>query len=138
MRACELLIRVHDNESSKQGLSIGAVISVCNVRWPWSQTERTAPFWRLVRMVGVTKDEVEQILAAVPIEGEDQRSFLHIELAHLDPEFVADDSRARPMLVVKYDGKADKRFFDVRRRKVKESRSNLQNSIRTHLAGDRA
>lgn len=136
MRACELLIRVHDNESSQQGLAIGAVIAVCNAGWKWSEKERTEPFWRLVRLIGIRADEVNQILATMHVEVPHQRSFLHLELANLDPAFVADDSRQRAMIQVVYDGKADKRFFHIRRRAVSKPVGNLKKSIRARLFGD--
>jgi len=68
----EFLVRVADKVNpdspylDAKCLKRGDVVVVCPDGWPWSQLERTLPFWRIVRVPGMSLSEAEAFLAPEP------------------------------------------------------------------------
>lgn len=65
----ELLVRTEDKPASGNPLTDrhrsgrGCVITIQPDGHPWSEAERTAPFWRIVRLPGVPRSDLTQFTA---------------------------------------------------------------------------
>lgn len=44
----------------------GHVIAICPDGWQWSETERTAPYWTIVKVPGVSVEDLSAYLAPEP------------------------------------------------------------------------
>lgn len=58
----ELLVRVQDKVNADLDLDLqctkrGDVIAACPDGWPWSEAERTAPYWRIFKIPALPLDE---------------------------------------------------------------------------------
>lgn len=111
----ELLIRVRDKEASPDPYQDakrskrGDVIAVCPDGWAWSHREQTNPEWRIVRILGLPMSVAESFVT--PERGdprvdrmlrrrEAEFDFDHADLPQRVREYLADDSRARPSIVL--------------------------------------
>src|SRR5690606_17653855 len=59
---CEVLLRVIDKSDpdpkiDSKCLKAGDVVVIREDDWNWSEMEKTAPFWRIVRIVGMSVEE---------------------------------------------------------------------------------
>jgi len=68
----EMLLRVvdkindTDDALNAQCTKRGDVIVICPDGWPWSETERTSPDWKIVKVPGVAVDDLTGFLAEEP------------------------------------------------------------------------
>ena len=68
----ELLIRIRDKETHPnpyvdvQRSKRGDVISVCPDGWAWTPAELTNPEWRIVKVIGLDDEVVQQLLRPEP------------------------------------------------------------------------
>lgn len=44
----------------------GMVIAICPDGWQWSQAEKTAPYWTIIKVPGVSVDDLSGYLAPEP------------------------------------------------------------------------
>lgn len=111
----EFLVRVHNkvNPDSVYAdvkcLKRGDVVTVCPDGWPWSASELTNAFWRIVKVPAMTMSEAQAFLAGEPgdpITNKmlQRRQFkLDVDSATLTTavrDWIADDTRAVPYLEV--------------------------------------
>lgn len=111
----ELLIRVRDKEAhpdpyvDAKRSKRGDVIAACPDGWKWSHAERTNPDWRIVRILGLPMNIAETFMS--PERGdprvdrmlrrrEASFDFDHADLPARVREYLADDSRAQPSIVL--------------------------------------
>lgn len=111
----ELLIRVRDKDPHPdpyvdvQRSKRGDVIAACPDGWQWSHKERTNPDWRIVRVLGLPMNIAETFMS--PERGDPKVDRMlrrreaafdldHAELPARVREYLDDDSRAQPSIVL--------------------------------------
>lgn len=109
---CELLVRVSDKVNEDfyrncQCTKRGDIISLCPDGWNWSTSEKTVPFWRIVKLPNVTVAQATPYLrpeiATDPLNPSktlQKRAFkLDLSNATLPAAFITfiqDNTRAQP------------------------------------------
>lgn len=82
----EVLIRVVDKGEAEDASKAGDVLAVCPDGWAWSQAERTADEWRIVR-ASLLASEVDALLSCSPDPAVLRRREYAVDVARLpDPE----------------------------------------------------
>jgi hypothetical protein len=109
----EFLIRVHDKVNpddpvkDRRCSKRADVIVACPDRHPWSELERTLPFWRIVKVPGMEMHEAEAFTAAEPgtrrADPDVRSRAFRFDLDALsDQGWLADDSRKEPALTISH------------------------------------
>jgi len=98
----EILLRVHEKAHENRNLmcAAGDVVVVCPDGWQWSELERKQPFWRILRIVGMTASDA---LLLTQSQSRIARRVLSLDLRKLPQAFINDDSRSEAMLTISAD-----------------------------------
>jgi hypothetical protein len=110
----EFLIRVHDKVNAEDPVKNrrcskrADVIVACPDGHPWSEFERTLPYWRIVKVPGMPMDEAEAFTASEPgarrSDPELRSRAFRFDLDALSNQaWLADDSRKVPAITLNHD-----------------------------------
>lgn len=106
----ELLIRVHDkldvaHPKADRVCGRGDVVVACRDGHPWTENERTAPFWRIIKVPDLAEIEAQMLTQPRLVITQDGamitgRRAKTLDLASLPKTFIEDDSRSQPWISV--------------------------------------